>query len=79
MKDNNPLDLHLEINKLNIPADVRDATIFVSDTLLIAWKSAQSIFGERASPEVALAIFDRIETRMHSQSSFSIAPQVHGT
>ena len=32
----------------------------VHATLESAWRTAQAIFGERATPEVALAIYDRI-------------------
>ena len=76
MKTDNPFDRHLEANK-GIPSDVRDAAVFVTDTLDVCWMSAQALFEHKASPEVALAIFDRVVVRMQEQSSLSTAAQTH--
>jgi hypothetical protein len=68
MKADNPLDKHLDINK-QIPLDVRDSTVFVNDTLNIAWLSAQSIFEDKATPEIALQIYDRIKSHMEQKKN----------
>ena len=77
MKADNPLDKHLTINRY--PSHINDPAVFVADTLDIAWIAAQSVFEDKATPEVAIAIFDRIVSRMQVQSSFSDAPQQHST
>lgn len=59
----NPFDQHLEVNK-RIPADVRDASRLVTDTMDLAWKAAQAVFEDAATPEIALAIYDRIVSRL---------------
>lgn len=74
MKTDNPFDRHLEAAK-GMPSAVRDAAIFVTDTLDASWKAAQAVFEDKASPEVALAIFDRVVARMQAQSSLSDEPQ----
>ncbi|MCU7839751.1 MAG: hypothetical protein KZQ94_10295 [Candidatus Thiodiazotropha sp. (ex Troendleina suluensis)] len=59
MKTDNPLDRHLDIDK-RIPEDVRESAVFVTDTMEIAWLSAQSVFEAAATPEMALQIYDRM-------------------
>ena len=65
MKSKNPFDE--KINLMNKRPDqveglafVRDAAIYVTDTVDLAWASALSVFEERATPELALQIYDRI-------------------
>lgn len=41
------------------PEDVRNAAVYVADTLDLCWLAAQTLFGNKAKPEHALAIFDR--------------------
>lgn len=41
------------------PEDVRDVAIFLTDTVDLFWKAAQAIFGTKARPEHALAMFDQ--------------------
>jgi hypothetical protein len=64
-----PFDQKLEIWKGHIPEDVVDAAVFVNDTLELSWASAQSVFGEKATPEIALAIFDRLAARLPSRKT----------
>lgn len=45
-------------------SDVRDASIFVTDTMDLCWVAAKSIFGEQATPEHAIAIYDRMQVRL---------------
>ena len=66
MKTNNPFDKKLEAWKGRIPADVLEAATFATDTLELSWASAQSIFEKSATPEHALAIYDRIVARIQS-------------
>lgn len=42
------------------PAGITDAAAYVHDTLKLALVSAKVIFGKSATPEIALAIYDRI-------------------
>lgn len=77
MKAENPFDKHMAINK-GMPREVREAAVFVTDTLDVAWLAAQAVFEERASPEVALAIFDRFVSRIQAQASLSPVPHEQG-
>ncbi len=58
MKINNPFDRMLDNYKGHIPESVRDAAIYVTDTLDLAWAAAQSVFEEEAKPEHALKILE---------------------
>ena len=60
MKVKNPFDRKLEVWGNNIPGEVRDAATFVTDTMELCWASAQSIFKKKATPEIAVAIYDRV-------------------
>ncbi|MCW8917165.1 MAG: hypothetical protein OQK24_15080 [Magnetovibrio sp.] len=73
MKADNPFDQHLEINK-QIPSEIRDAAVFVTDTLDIAWKSAQAVFGSGATTHAALEIYDRIVSRAGGSNDSSDSP-----
>jgi hypothetical protein len=64
MKAENPLDKKLEVWADRTPEDVREAAIFVTDTLDLCWASAQTVFEHKATPELTLAIYDRIRARM---------------
>lgn len=76
MKDVNPFDTTLKLARY--PREVHDAAVFVTDTLDLCWAAAQAVFEDKATPEAALAIFDRVNSRMQAQSSLISAPQVHG-
>lgn len=73
MRAENPFDSHLAV--ADVPDAVVMASVFVTDTLDLSWKAAQAVFEDKASPELALAIFDRIVLRMQEQSSLPDAPQ----
>ncbi len=62
----NPFDTRIEIlGKSSLtPAGVIESATFVNDTLELAWMSAAEVFGDKATPEVALAIYDRIAARL---------------
>jgi hypothetical protein len=51
---------HIENLRGKEPPAVAEAAAHVHSTLETAWLSAQAIFGDRATPDVALAIYDRI-------------------
>ena len=53
----------------NAPAHIVDAAVYVRDTVDLAWKAATSIFGKQATPDVALAIFDRINAERRDLAS----------
>lgn len=64
MKTDNPFDKKLDVWGDRVPDDVRTAATFVNDTLELCWASAQAIFEDKATPEAALAIFDRVCARL---------------
>ena len=38
-----------------------DAAAYVHDTLELAWLAASDLFGDKVTPEIAVAIYDRID------------------
>jgi hypothetical protein len=66
MKVGNPFEKSLEEWKHRIPANVRDVAIYVTDTMDLCWAAAQAVFEDKATPEIALAIYDRMTN--HAQS-----------
>lgn len=66
MKAGNPFEKSLDEWKHRIPANVRDVAIYVTDTLDLCWAAAQAVFEDKATPEVALAIYDRMTN--HAQN-----------
>lgn len=65
---NCPFDEKLYIWGNGVPEDVRDASTWVNDTIDLSWVSACQIFGDKATPELALLIYDRISLRIKEQS-----------
>jgi len=63
MKTDNPFDCALDAQK-GIPENVREQVVWVTDTLDLCWASAKSVFEKQATPELALAIFDRVVARI---------------
>jgi hypothetical protein len=59
MRTDNPFDRKLELRKGKAES-ITTSAILVNDTLELCWASAQSVFEEKATPEHALAIFDRV-------------------
>jgi hypothetical protein len=74
MDTDNPFDRKLDRWKDRIPADVRDAAVFVVDTLDLCMAAAESVFGQ-SNPQMALEIYDRIVRRMASTESDSIVDE----
>ncbi len=64
MKADNPFDRKLEVLKGRAPAGVVDGAIFVVDTLDLCIAAAETLFEEKTTPELALAIYDRIVPRI---------------
>lgn len=79
MKVDNPFDKKLEAQGRAVPRDVRDAAVFVTDTMDIAWAAALAVFEDKAAPEHAIAFYDRVVERMQRQASLFSAPHQHGT
>lgn len=50
-------------------SDLKDAAIFVNDTLGLCLASAQSNFGESVTLETVLAIYDRILDRVEANQA----------
>lgn len=67
LKDLNPFERKLELNKNNMPYGVRDALIFVHDTLEFCKASAETQFGEEATPEIIFEIYDRVVDRLEKE------------
>lgn len=63
MKIDNPFDKKIEIWRGKIPSETCESAVYVNDTLDLCWASASSVFGDRATPEIALAIYDRVVSR----------------
>ena len=76
MKEDNPLDKHLKIAQM--PQHVRSAVCEVADVLDLARLVTESVFEEEATPALALAVFDRLVSRLQVQSSLYVAPQTQG-
>jgi|CXWL01.1.fsa_nt_gi hypothetical protein len=64
MKANNPFDQKLDTWGHRVPEDVREASTFVTDTMTLCWAAAQTVFEGKASPDVAIAIYDRVVQRI---------------
>lgn len=45
-------------------SELRNAAIFVTDTLDLCFASAEAVFEKERTPEIALAIYDRVVARM---------------
>jgi hypothetical protein len=65
MKTDNPLDRHLSLVS-RMPEGLRDAVTEVADELDLAWLATQAVFEDRATPELALSVLDRILARRSS-------------
>ncbi|MHB2026497.1 MAG: hypothetical protein ACYCPQ_07655 [Elusimicrobiota bacterium] len=61
--NDDPFDKKLDLWQGRIPREIHDSAVFVNDTLKLCWASAQSVFEKNATPEHALAIYDRIVAR----------------
>lgn len=67
MKTDNPFDRKIELWKGRMPQNVADSARFVNDTMELCWASAQSVFEKQATPEHALAIYDRVVARIRKE------------
>jgi hypothetical protein len=45
----------------NVPSQIVAAAVYVRDTMNLAKLAAESVFKDKATPELALAIYDRID------------------
>ena len=61
--NNTPFDRKLSIWNGRIPPETEEAAILVHDTLELSWAAARQVFGDRATPEIAIDIFDLIQTQ----------------
>lgn len=50
-----------------IPEDVREAITFINDTLELSWLAVKEIFGDKAIPEHAMQLYDRINQRIKDE------------
>jgi hypothetical protein len=64
MRIDNPFDRKLEAIRSLAPECVVEASVYVTDTLDLCRTSAESVFGDEATPELALEIYDRVEERI---------------
>lgn len=68
MKEGSPLDQHLALHQ-KLPGNLRPAVCDVSDVLDLAWLTTQSVFEDKATPEMAVAVFDRLVSRLQEHWS----------
>lgn len=67
MERNSKIDQHLNAYRNEWPAHVHQAFVTVVDRLDTAWIAAQSIFKDQATPDAAIAIFDRVQVEIDAQ------------
>lgn len=60
MDIDNPFDKKMDLYKNKIPTATADALIYVVDTLDMCIAAAEALFKKAATPEHALAIYDRM-------------------
>lgn len=60
MKDDNPFDKTMKINRQSISPITHDTLIEVTDTLDFCWAAARAVFEEAATPEHALKICEMV-------------------
>ena len=60
MDRDSAIDRHLTININKRPMFMHDAMVFAIDTLDTAWIATQSLFKDKATPEIAVQLYDRI-------------------
>ena len=58
METDNPFDKKMELWGNSLPDSMKDAAVYVTDTLDLAWASAQAVFEDQAKPEHALKILE---------------------
>lgn len=63
-----PFDKKLDIWGNRVPENVQEATTYINDTLELCWASARQVFGDKANPEHALQIYDRIILRIKNEA-----------
>lgn len=59
MQADNPFDKKLDLVK-RMPEGMRDALVYVTETLDFAWAAAQAVFENQATPEQALKICEMV-------------------
>ena len=52
---------------MHAPRGLADAAVYVNDTLELAWRSAQNVFGNKATPDAAIEIFKLMDAERHRQ------------
>lgn len=51
------------VTKRGVPTHFRDAAVEINDTLELAWASAQTVFGDAATPEHAINLLPQFLRR----------------
>lgn len=74
MKIDNPLDKFLASHQ-KMPDGLRAAVCDVVDVLDLAWLATQSVYEDKATPEVGVLVFDRLISRLQTHWSLKIDPQ----
>ena len=62
MKENNPFDRKIELQK-GMPDSIKDAAIELTETLDLCWATAASVFEDKAQPEHALTLLPMLIER----------------
>lgn len=72
MKENNPFDRKIELQK-GRPSFDRDAAIELTATLDLCWAAAQAVFDKKATPEHALALLPMFMERGDAKRQQALA------
>jgi hypothetical protein len=67
MKADNPFDKKLEFYKNYAPRSLVSSAVYITDTLDLAWASAQAVFDDQAKPEHAIKILELFLAHNDSQ------------
>lgn len=78
MKEDNPFDKTMKVNRRDIPESTHGALIDVTDTLNFCWAAAKAVFEEAATPEHALKICEMVLAERTSRNQ-DIARQLAQT
>lgn len=80
MNKENEFDKRMELLRGRIPTEIRDALIETTDTLDLCLTAVQTVFGEKASPDYAIALCNIVVMRylsMHQGDNPSLLHTDH--
>jgi hypothetical protein len=69
-----PFDRRITLLNGRAPSALIDAMVYVHDTVETAQMAARALFGDKATPEIALALYDRIAAEHQRRDHATRAP-----